>query len=239
MAVHNFPISLGFRGIFMPYYGPGGSIAPFHHGEDYACPSGTDLVIDGVKVADSGATGTVTGAHCHVDKRPIGADINNRYSFVDPGNWWTISGAKVVFAGWSGSAGNLLSIQHSGYEYRFLHLSAINKKVGDVIKGVVMLSKQMANVLYRFYLGRAPSDTEISSWVGKKTADQLETALRNGSTFAGRVEKVKNPDTYDITNHLPSALRATSILYNEYERLKAEAVATYEPYTLPQLFVKK
>lgn len=132
MSAKDFPVSFGFKAQDGHYYGPSGVVGPFHHGVDYSCPTGTPVVISGVTISHSGATGIVSGAHLHVDKRPVGSPITDRNSFVNPLDWWNITGV-VTFAGSAGSAGNMVAIHSGGWEFRFLHNSTLNVKVGDKI----------------------------------------------------------------------------------------------------------
>ena len=132
MSAKDYPVTFSFKAQDGYYYGPSGVVGPFHHGVDYGCPTETPVVISGVTISHSGATGTVSAPHLHVDKRPVGSPITDRNAFVNPLDWWNITGV-VTFAGPAGSAGNMVTIHSGGWEFRFLHNSTLNVKAGDRI----------------------------------------------------------------------------------------------------------
>lgn len=161
---HTFPVTLGFKGIAMPWYGPGGSIAPFHHGVDYGCPVGSQVALSGKQIGLSGRTGKVSGPHLHVDRRPIGTSIVNRYNFLNPGRWWEITG-RVSFVGAQGDAGNVIAVHSGGDEYRFLHLSEFSVAVGDIIakeKPVSYIEPNTVRSLFADAEIPAPTDAQVS-----------------------------------------------------------------------------
>lgn len=130
-----FVETLGYKEAFMPYYGKGGSLYPGHHGVDLIPRSGRadgyPIKVSGIQIGQMGATGTVTGAHLHVDK---GATGSRAYSdWRNPSDWQSITG-RVSFAGWAGSAGNMVTIAaDNGHLYRFLHLRRIDVRTGQRI----------------------------------------------------------------------------------------------------------
>ena len=179
-----YPVTLGFRAIYMPYYGPGGSIGPFHHGIDYGSPTGAEVVLNGARIALTGNSGATTGPHLHVDRRKIGAPINNRWSFKDPGRWWEIGG-EVVFAGYSGSAGYVVAVQYEGDEYRFLHLSRIIAGEGQVI-GDDMYKGKTAKQWHDLY----QQEKKKANWRGKQV-NKFRSALKSIQSTVNNVLRTK------------------------------------------------
>ena len=129
-------VTLGFKATYMPFYGRGGSIYPYHHGIDYADELDTPVVVNGTQVGLMGKTGAATGVHVHVDKSK--SYPSSFAGYVDPSDWRTITGT-VVFAGNAGTAGNMVVVKTSTHYYRFLHLNKITvkqgQKVGNMYKG--------------------------------------------------------------------------------------------------------
>ena len=144
----DYPITFKFGGVWYPYYTKTPNpdrLYTSHHGEDRGMPTGTQVVVSGKTIGLSGNTGLSAAPHLHVDEKKIGANPAVRANFKNPNGWSTITG-KVVFAGSAGTAGNMITIHtDKGLEYRFLHLSKINVKVGDKI-GEDMVEK--INAIY-------------------------------------------------------------------------------------------
>lgn len=110
----------------------------FHRGNDRACPTGTPVVVAGVTIGLTGATGKVTGAHLHTQS---GTDINCQKTFN--GNGVTeFQAGKVVSRGYGSEWGNFVTVQVGGNYVTYCHLSQINVNIGDELKGGFMNKDQ-------------------------------------------------------------------------------------------------
>lgn len=169
-----FPVNFGYGRKLWPYYGTisedgySGTVAPAHHGDDRAQPTGGIVRVCGTIIGYTGSTGASTGPHLHNDKYKTGKFSGGIYinkanrTYFPPDSGFFTPGT-VVFAGNAGSAGNMVTIKGTdGFYYRFLHLSKTNVKVGRVIrKAKLMLSETRARRLFREVRGRLPSSKEL------------------------------------------------------------------------------
>lgn len=207
MSVKDFPITLGFRAVYDPYYTPTKAqssnpalwLGPFHAGNDYGCPVGTQVVVNGTVIALSGKTGAAAGPHSHVDKKPLGTgDQNggNYYVYLNPSDAFSITGV-VAFAGLNGTAGLMVGIQaDNGNYYRFLHNSSILVKVGQRVGGNMAtdsLTKEEIQVIYTltFETDIVPQDV-INAYTGQPLSGLL-TLLHNDPTWQKHFNEVNNP----------------------------------------------
>lgn len=178
-----------------PGYGFGSTNPPYsaskpHHGIDIGAPLGTDIIVGGLLLGTVGDTGAADGYHCHVDKnRNYPTSVN----YVDPSDWRTIQGS-VVFAANAGTAGNMVVVQATnGYYYRFLHMNAINAKIGDKVGMEPLCTLAQAQAMaFAFegangYYGKnalaGELDAELNKYVaGVKTVSQALGDFYNSST---------------------------------------------------------
>lgn len=187
MSVKIYPITLGYKATYMPYYGPGGSLYPGHHGIDYGTPTGVSVTIKGKTIAKTGATGLVSGPHVHIDKSTTGS--RNYADYRNPSDWDQIEGI-VTFAGNAGTAGNMIIIKSkSGYFYRFLHLSKILVKVGDKI-GANMTQEEVG-LAYKLD-GRKATANDKKFHSSKGTPKSLLLGLIRDSAKAGNAKKISD-----------------------------------------------
>lgn len=142
----SYRTTLGYKAQYMPYYGPGGSLYPGHHGIDLVPHkdvtetkfnksfSGFPIWVNGTYIGDMGETGLAGGVHLHVDKKI--SDTTAYSAYRSPSDWQKITGT-ITFAGALGSAGNTVIVKASnGHIYRFLHLSKIHVKKGQKIVAI-------------------------------------------------------------------------------------------------------
>jgi murein DD-endopeptidase MepM/ murein hydrolase activator NlpD len=203
MNANQYPVTLGFKQTFMPYYGKGGTVGAYHHGIDYGAPSGAPIVVSGVTIGTVGATGTVTGAHLHVDKSKYYPSKPSDY--VDPSDWTGISGT-VIFAGDLGSAGKTVVVGANGYYYRFLHMSEINVKIGDVIS-MSKITKAQEQVISLGVTGNKPG----------KGYDYRFTGL---PSTQGNIDKMVN--FWKDQSRVPTLVKQVELLTKENKTLKAQ-----------------
>lgn len=106
----------------------------FHRGIDYGCPTGTPIVVNGVTIGLSGATGAVTGPHLHLGKW-------NGTQVLDPGvgNGFQFNSAVVSDVGSDSTNGKYVKIMGDGYTWVYLHMSDNSKvTIGQQLKGGTM-----------------------------------------------------------------------------------------------------
>lgn len=197
---------------------------PSHNGKDWAAPMGT-YVFPGDSRILTGNTGLSTGPHLHTQ---AGSDFYAQNP-IDPTRHEFMPG-QVVQVGWGDEWGNYVIVKNftSGVFVVYAHLSDVGVIPGDVV-GEDMIDKELLKDLFRHYLGRDPSDKERAKFVDKMTVRELRDLLKNGPTFLKRMESVKSTG-YDITRHLPSALRSRSVLFDEFKKCQANE-GDFEPVT--------
>lgn len=112
----------------------------FHNGIDYGYPMGTPVIVNGVTIGISGATGaaydaqgskgTPGAAHLHLGKFVNGAAQN-----PGVGNGFSFNSAKVYDTGSDPTNGNFVRITGDGALWNYLHLGSINVTKGQLLEG--------------------------------------------------------------------------------------------------------
>lgn len=148
---------------------------PYHRGEDRAMPTGTDVLVNNMKIGDSGATGFVTGAHLHVGRWVNGKDTNPQ------GRGFSLPDAVVHSVGQDSVNGKYVRILSRGVIYVYLHLSAISVKPGQKVKVKAPLPIPVVRKFYKV-----------------KKNDTLSGIARKHKTTVAKLMKlnpnIKNPD---------------------------------------------
>lgn len=168
--------------------------------EDYAVVSFThDNAVDDLSVGQmvkqgtifyqEGTAGQATGNHIHIEcgygkfyaqgwyLNEYGIwTINNK---CKPEDMFFVNGINII-NGW-------------GYNWKYF-------------KEEDMLTKKIAEILYRFYLKRAIKQHELDSLVGKYTADQVATDIVNSDEYKKIVQDAKNSGGASL-RHYPEAIR--------------------------------
>lgn len=120
----DYQVSFGYGAYDGVYY----TASRPHRGNDRPCWTGTPIVINGVTIALSGATGNVSGPHLHTQ---AGTDewcqntINPTPYEFQPGT--------VVRTGYASQWGNYIIIKVESAYICYAHLNAIYVSVGQVI----------------------------------------------------------------------------------------------------------
>lgn len=136
----------------------------FHMGIDYGAPEGTPVVVNGVVIGLSGATGYATGAHLHVG-RWVGGTVTN----PGVGGGFHFNSAKVteIHTVNDGANGKYVRIQGDGASWVYLHLSQVKVSVGQVLQGGEEVIPDQDNYFARYsktfkaIRGRNPSREEF------------------------------------------------------------------------------
>ena len=212
MSAKDYPITFGYGAQDGYYYGPNGIIGPFHRANDRAMPTGTPIAIGDTVIGLSGNTGLSGGPHCHTQ---AGTDEWCQQT-VKP-DAYEFKPGKVVHVGWGDQWGNFVIIKVGSKYICYAHLKEAWVQPGQVIKEEIVIDNYNLNVLFRFFLGRAPNDSEVKKYQGKVSPNELAQTLKNGSTYKKRLESVKSL-SYNIANHLPSGLRSGSKHMSELSR---------------------
>lgn len=129
MQAHQYPVTFAYKAQDGYYYGPNGIAGKYHRGNDRPTPTGTPIVISGITIGLTGATGIVSGPHLHTQACTAGSNYAND---LDP-SIAEFKNGTVVKAGYHSQFGNHIVIRVGGVDITYAHLSKINVQVGQVI----------------------------------------------------------------------------------------------------------
>lgn len=146
MTAQDYPVEFGYGAQDGTYYGPRGSVGLFHRGNDRYTPAGTPIVVAGVTIGLTGATGLVSGPHLHTQAW-TGTTANTQ----DP-TPFDFKPGRVVAAGTASQWGNYITIEVNGVNLTYAHLSQINVSAGQVIGAGSGGSTTMENTIKSMYL---------------------------------------------------------------------------------------
>lgn len=184
----------------------------FHKGIDYGCPSGTPIVVNGTTIGISGATGTVSGPHCH-----IGKWIGGKFQDPGVGNGFSFTHAVVTEVSQDAVNGKYVALDADGARWVYLHMSDNSKvSVGQALQGELMSTWNNGDT-YNLL------NTTVSTEVANKAKDanyEGYFGLQDGREFKQAF--------YEIT---------TSLQYGQMVQA-AQKPSNVEPYSGPQLFTK-
>lgn len=192
-----YPVTFPYGATSSPY-----SVAHPHRGDDRPTPSGTPVVISGVTIGLTGATGNVTGPHLHVQEwQSDVADTRKPQNAFKPGT--------VIQTSSSSDFGNYITIKTAdGWNDSYCHLSKINVTVGQVIGGDMPITSDQLDKLVKGMTLRDTSHDELNDpnyhndpglaidtfW--ENGGKQNYTAAQNGQTPSNT--KVLPPGNYEV-----------------------------------------
>lgn len=166
----DYYVNFGYKATDGYYYGQNGIVGKYHRGNDRPCPSGTPIVISGVTIGLTGATGLASGPHLHTQACTAGSSYTND---LDPGPYEFKNGTVVV-AGWHSQFGNYIVIRVGGVDITYAHLSKINVSVGQTITSAqsaggsqVFNNDQEVQEAYLMLRGNPGSAGERAGWIGQ------------------------------------------------------------------------
>lgn len=157
MSAVDYAVTFGYKAQDGYYYGPNGKVGKYHRGNDRPCPTGTPIVISGVTIGLTGATGLVSGPHLHTQACTAGKNYADDF---DPSPFEFKNGIVVV-ADYHSQFGNRIVIRVGGVDITYAHLSKISVAVGQYI-GDEMITKDDVGLLR---IGHS----EIGGWDVNKT----------------------------------------------------------------------
>lgn len=202
MSASDYPVEFGYLAQDGYYYGPSGIVGLHHRGNDRSTPTGTPIIINGVNIGNTGATGLVGGPHLHTQ---AGTDVACQNT-IDPSPL-DFKPGTVVAVGRGTQWGNYITIQVGDKYITYAHLSWINVVVGQVINK----EKDMPNEgdvinVYKLVNDKQPDSNEIQVYISKPWSaedglyygklkvdiENLQTALKKALSSPGAdSEKIK------------------------------------------------
>lgn len=248
MSAANYTVNFGYKAQDGYYYGPNGKVGKYHRGNDRPCPSGTPIIISGVTIGLTGATGLVSGPHLHTQACTAGRNYADDF---DPGPYEFKNGT-VVSAGWHSQFGNHIVIRVGGVDITYAHLSKINVSVGQTITSPsgaggnnVFQNDQEVKEAYLMLRGNEGSAAERKGWIGQSKQRFFQVGLAEANAVraakASAEAKVKSLTTdvnslkdtvaqlktqvASVTNRVSELTNAIKIKDDEIAKLKAEVAA--------------
>lgn len=204
MNAQDYPVTLGYKATTAPY---GTAARPYHRGIDYGCPIGTPVVVNGVTIGLSGATGFVTGAHLHVGRWVNGADTN-------PAGGFNFDSAIVteIHTDPNNENGKFVRVQADGASWVYLHLSEIKVTVGQELKGGDMSKdsltrEEIAGIYQLAFDNDEYPEEQIKAYTGQPLDGYL-THLLGDPSYQAHKSKVNSPPTGNF-------IKVTKQLYEE------------------------
>jgi len=148
-TLQNFNVTFPYGAKDGKYYGPKGSVGPYHRGNDRACDKGTPVVICGVTIGKTGKTGLAGGYHCHTQ---AGTDLACQKD-INPGPYEFQPGI-VVATGTGKTWGKYVTIKVGSRYITYCHLDEILVNKGLVISVPPIARPQPSTHRYQYAVGR-------------------------------------------------------------------------------------
>lgn len=203
------------------YYGPKSQtidyIADKHRASDRSMKVGVKVVIGNTTIGLSGNTGASGGPHLHTQAGTDPAVQNTINPTPYEFKAGTVTAIRLTD---TGDWGKYVTLKVGSKYITYAHLSSVNVKVGQVIKGEEknMLTNEEIDVLYKFYLGMSTPSVQRKKYVGKVTFKEMQDFLLRSDSYMRRIELAKK-GTLKPENHLPKALQ-TAYVEPTYEEVK-------------------
>lgn len=161
-----YPITFGYGATDGIYYGPRGSIGPYHRGEDRAMPDGTPIIVNGVLIGLSNNTGASSGSHLHIGRFVGGQDT------APSGGGFHFDNAVVTEVNQDATNGKYVRIQADGASWVYLHMLEQKVTVGQVLKEEEVSKPTAEQVMdaYRKHLGRDATQSDMDYYSGQDVA---------------------------------------------------------------------
>lgn len=212
MSAKDYPVFFGYGAKDGYYYGPNGIIGPYHRGNDFSTPAGTDVIVNNQLIGRTGATGAVSGPHIHVQLAPE----------ADPtGKEWNVPNGVVTETGTKLKEGKYIKIQGSdGITRMYFHLSEV----------LVTKDQQIGEPMGKWDNGK--TFTLLFKACNQAIAQRAEDANYVG--YFGAEDGKDAGEAYD------NIIGSSQFDYLVDEARKgAQTSSEFVPYELPKLFVKK
>ena len=219
MTASDYPINFPYGSTEAPY-----SVAHHHRGDDRPCPMGTPVVVGGVNIGFTGATGMVTGPHLHIQEwQNDYANTRKPQNAFAPG---TVTNIDPAGTQGDGSFGKFITIQTAdGWNDTYCHLSQINVSVGQVIGGEIMLSPDDVTLAFLAGFNRRATDDEVKYWTGRKFSELLQAIYNtNGDVRGAYVDKpAEHKQIADLQAKVDSLTSANLKLTDQLTAVKDQA----------------
>lgn len=189
MTAQDYPVTFPYGATDGVYYGPNGSVGPYHRGDDRAMPIGTPVIVNGVEIGKSGTR--YGGPHLHIGRFAGGKDTNPNgqgFNLQGPVTVTTVSEDSV-----NGKYVRLTDAQ--GVQWVYLHLSQQFVLAGQVLKGGDMgLTYDQVNKICYMATGlQADTADAFKNNVGL----ELDVVLNNFMAYKETRDKQLRADSFE------------------------------------------
>lgn len=190
MDASGYAVTFGYGEWDGTFYTP----AKPHRGNDRPCFTGVPVVIAGVTIALTGATGKVAGAHLHTQ---TGTDANCQNT-LSPNGYEFVPGV-VQAVGTADQWGNFVIIKNDKGNYTcYAHLSKIMVAIGQIIRGNSNMENKITDVhrnLIRVISSEVKGwdkdkvhsgfydEQELKFWKGQNISDFSQQAWNEGDWY--------------------------------------------------------